>query len=314
MENIGIRIMGEPPRHHGPISIIVVGLNRSGTSAIGAALHALGVHLGDKFHPPIYEDSELAHAFREKRWRHLQGIIRAYEAGHSRFAWKLPDSHKHLARIHRYFTNPRYIFVYRDIFAIALRRESALKTETTTSLTRCLESYAAIVKFIKEHKPYGLHVSYEKLLQNKRIFAQLLCRFCELPADPDALASIESCITPSPDSYLHWTDAFEQGKRLERNGCAGHLDVLNDRYAAGWAIDHNDSAPAKVAIAVNQQLRGRAVADLPRPDLVQARVSAHGMVGFHYEFGDRGIAKGDVVSVRIEDSDLELVGSPRQLL
>ena len=310
MENSGFKIIGEPPERNGAVAIIVVGLNRGGTSAIAASLHALDIHVGNCFHLPNYEDVELAHAFRQRDWRQVQAIIRAYESEHPRFAWKLPDVYAQLARVNKFCSNPRYIFVYRDIFAISRRRELVRQTDTVTSMMDCLDSYAAIVKFIKKTRPYGLHVSYEKVLQHKAGFAQMLCTFCDIPADPGRLAAVQNCIEPSPEGYLQWTDSVERRKHLKLKGYEGNLDVVNDRCVNGWAKQYFSNAPVNLEIFVNQQFHGRAVADLFRQDLVLAGVSPHGLAGFRYEFG-QPIAKGDVVAVKIENTGFDLIHSPK---
>ncbi len=138
LENSGFKISGAPTGDGGPVAIIVVGLSRGGTSAIAASLHALGIHMGDSLHQPNFEDVKLARAFREREWREVKTIIHKYESEHVRFAWKLPDIYWQLSRIHKYCSNPRYIFVYRDIFAIAQRRELVRQIDTMTSMKDCI--------------------------------------------------------------------------------------------------------------------------------------------------------------------------------
>ena len=310
MENSGFNISGEPLDVTDSAAIIVVGLSRGGTSVIAASLHALGMHIGDDFHQPNFEDVKLARAFRDRNWRQVKTIIQKYESEHDSFAWKLPDIHGQLSRVHKYCSNPRYIFVYRDIFAIAQRRALVHHVDMQTAMKDCVAGYTDILKFIKKSRPYSLHVSYEKLLQHKQEFAEILCKFCDVQADATNLEAVQNVIEPSPDAYIKWTKAVELRKRLKQEGYEGNLDIVNAQFLDGWAKKQADDSPIKVDIFVNQKLHGHAIANLHRQDLTEAGVSQLGHAGFHYEFSAEDIAQGDEVAVKIESTDLHIIGSP----
>jgi hypothetical protein len=106
LANSGFQMMGSPVSNDKPSSIVVVGLNRGGTSAIAASLHAMGVALGKAYNEPIYEDIQLARAVRAKDWLLVKLILKQYEQDYAKFAWKLPDNYKYLERIHKYLSNP----------------------------------------------------------------------------------------------------------------------------------------------------------------------------------------------------------------
>ena len=57
------------------VGVIVVGVNRGGTSAVAATLNAIDVPLGESWHEPIYEDLDLADAFRTSNWKKFKDIV-----------------------------------------------------------------------------------------------------------------------------------------------------------------------------------------------------------------------------------------------
>ena len=131
-QNSGFKTIGDVQHSAKSEQYIVVGVGRGGTTAVAASLHVLGVtvgELGKTFSEDNYENFEMSRAFRSRDWRGLQKLITTYEEQYSKFAWKLPDSNEQLPRIHRYFSNPYYIFVYRDLFAIANRKNITLDVD-----------------------------------------------------------------------------------------------------------------------------------------------------------------------------------------
>lgn len=312
--NDGFNISGSPVGGGGPISIIVVGINRGGTSAIAAALHSAGIFMGDRYSEPNYEDAFLANAFRNRDWKRFRAIASSYEATHGKFAWKYPAIRNKLFRIHRYFSNPRYIFVYRDICAIAQRKSQVFEQNHLRMMAECLFDYGAILLFIKLANPYALHVSYEKLLFNKKKFAEVLLSFCGIESSEDTINAIANQISASPESYLQWSLRSQRMAALEKRGYKGYIEQLTPQSVTGWAFHIADDHPAVVDICVNGSIVGNSTADECREGLSEiAGANRNGCIGFRFDFDVMNLKVDDMVSIVFHGTQYDLVGSPKTI-
>jgi len=303
MINSGFKTTGSIKHTKSPEQYIVVGVGRGGTSAIAASLHTLGVTLGDNFNAPNFEDTQMSEAFRARKWRNLKQLIKESESKHSKFAWKLPDSNKQLNRINRYFSNPYYIFVYRDIFAIANRKNLAKNDDLLTAMQTSLASYSRIIKFIKKNKINALHISYEKLLQNKDEYAQELALFCDIPASEELLQKVSDIIEPSPDNYLSWVETSLQVTKLKQSGYDGYIDLISEESISGWMLQINNKAAVTAELLINDECHLEFKCDNFRQDLIDAKKSTTGNAGFIIPLNTGSIKNNDLISIRIKGSN-----------
>lgn len=291
-------------------SIIVVGSNRGGTSAVASSLHSLGVFLGDSWHEPIYEDIYLAKYYRSKNWRAFKEKINEYECQNNIFAWKLPDSSSRLGKVNSIFSKPRYIFVFRDLFAISDRMHRSLGTSHLKGMTKACLQYLKIIFFIKKTRPDCLLVSYEKMLFNKEEYAISLLDFIGMDKSKVNIEKIKSSISPSPNNYTNWAENAKLSKNLTSSGFIGYLDHLDQHKVSGWVRSTSNEKPVYVDIFVNETKIHSFLANIHRQDLVDALVSDSGNCGFSILF-KTPLQVGDVVSAVPSDTKINLIGSPR---
>ncbi len=201
---------------------VVVGLARGGTSSIAAALHALGIFMGDLARAPNYEDRKLINTIphthplglKRRDWTEFEATLRQYDSQHDWWGFKYPSLHTDLERVHRLLRNPRYIFIYRDVFAISSRRSQIYPEHDHFRFMRdYLNRYGKIIQFADRHAHSALHVSYEKVLTNTDEFSRTLCEFCNFKIEPEILKAVSSVIMPSPEKYTAWTVRHANSKR-----------------------------------------------------------------------------------------------------
>ncbi len=303
MKNSGFKTTGPIKHDKSPEQYIVVGVGRGGTSAIAASLHTLGISLGDSFRPPNFEDTQMSQAFRSRNWRDLKQLIKNSESKYPKYAWKLPDSNKQLNRINRYFSNPYYIFVYRDIFAIANRKNLARNNDILTTMQTSLASYSRIIKFIKKNKINALHISYEKLLQNKYEYAQELALFCNIPASEELLQKVSDTIEPSPDNYVSWTETSRQLTQIKQSGYDGCIDSISEKSISGWMLQINNKIPITAELLINDEYQLEFKCDNFRQDLINAKKSTTGNAGFNIPLSAGSLKKNDIISIRIKGGE-----------
>lgn len=300
MKNTGIEILGASITNDHSASIIVVGLGRGGTSAIAASLNALGINMGENFHTPIYEDLDLAKALRLKDWRQLKNLIKNYESTHAIFGWKLPDSHEHLERIYKYFSNPYFIFVYKDIFAISLRRNMVHGKDIFKNMSDSLQGYQKILSFIQKRNPNALHVSYEKMIANKEEYAESLARFCGVTINHEVKSKVIQSIGDGRHHYDVWAGANRQRTLLKTHGYDGCVDETTSTHIRGWLVNLQSEAPVTLELLVNNATIKQTLCNSPRDDLIRALVSSTGKAGFKIDISELTIASSDTISLRVK--------------
>ena len=79
--NRGVTVVGdEPPSVSGHRPVVVIGTARGGTSMVAGCLYHLGVFMGDKLHPPVYEDVLLAEAMEAGAMKEARSLVARYKA------------------------------------------------------------------------------------------------------------------------------------------------------------------------------------------------------------------------------------------
>lgn len=298
MKNSGIEIVGDVVHDGSPEQYIVVGVNRGGTSAVAKSLAALGIPAGEDFNDINYEDRRLAGQYRSGNWAEFKKSVTDYQTRYQRFAWKLPDSNRRLAKVASYFANPFFIFIYRDICAIAQRKQMTLGEETFEAMEESLDGYRRILKFVRRQRPVALHVSYEKMLVEPEAFARGLCAFCGFEPSEETLQRVVGGIEPSPARYVEWAEVTRQVGELKRHGYDGHLDSVTSTQVSGWLLKQGDDAPVRAELLVGGCKVAEILCDEMRDDLVAAGRSRTGRAGFRLDVKAGIIQPGAEVIVR----------------
>ncbi|NHN36164.1 hypothetical protein G8764_02525 [Pseudomaricurvus alcaniphilus] len=290
-------------------AIIIVGINRSGTSAIAASLDAIGISLGEHSHKPIFEDTELAKCFRSRNWRGFEEIVADYASRHKLFAWKLPDAVNDLNRVDKLFRAKKYIFVFRDIYAIALRKEQALDQDVLQSMIKSNKQYQQVLNFIARSNIDYMLVSYEKMLIEPAVYANNLLNFLGLDKSEANLEKIVGSISASPADYVAWSAQAKQEKSLEEISISGHLDQASNQHVSGWAKAAATEEPVMLDVLVDGVAVATLTAENFRADLVEAGISQSGKHGFDFSL-PKSAAPGSTIAVVEKNSNVNLIGSP----
>lgn len=270
MENKGFKILGENKSSFPNRQYLVVGVERGGTSAIASALNAIGLPLTEGSISPNYEDKHLSNLLDRKDWRGLLEKISLYDKKYGSFYWKLPRSSLHLNRLSKIFPNPYFIFVYRDLFAIASRKNMIFDENIFDSIDGSLKSYERILNFSKKTNYPSLHVSYEKMLINKDVFSVKLAEFCNIVATNEIIGNISSNIGSSPKKYLVWAEATRQQINLKKYNYDGYIDVINRNVISGWMVDKNKNKALEVELLVNNEVLTEIRCKIERQDVIDA--------------------------------------------
>jgi len=305
LSNSGLKIVGKPSSAEEK-TIVVLGMARGGTSAVSGALSKLGVFMGKTSGEPIFEDIHLASPIEANDPTKAGKIIEQYNSDYNTWGFKRPALIRYINSYHTTFRNPRYIIVFRDLLATANRAEISNQLDTAATLDNLLIDLQQLIHFIKEHNPYALLVSYEKLLQNPKEFVSQVIAFCNLKANPEQYQSAIEFISPSPRDYV-------ESSRINRT--RGRLDIVNNKHILGWAqyMSQRNKTPT-ISILVNEQEILQVKANNFRQDLLDMKISPDGCCAFELktqQVTQLKLKPGDSVRAKVIDDIVDLSNSPQ---
>lgn len=176
------------------MQVVVMGVPRSGTSAVAGVLRILGVYMGDRIKAYKHEDRDLFMATPQQ----AAHVIADRDAHHGLWGWKDPWIGRTVAEVAPYLTDPRYIRVTRDRMAAA---ESDARRNPNNSVYYALKRNAALESkmeaFLAGVDPRRvLRVRYEDLLAAPRTTVARIAAFIGVDPSQDMLERAEAFIAP----------------------------------------------------------------------------------------------------------------------
>jgi hypothetical protein len=201
--NPGFEIIGERAADidSRPRTLVVLGVSRGGTSATAGILSQLGVYMGNSGKAPMYEDLYLNRAVLNGAEDDFRERLASYNRAQEVWGYKGVVLNRDLERYHGLFRSPLYLVVYRDLLAIASRARLSAGHEVTAIISRQLNEYRRILRFLTEVNPPAMLLSYEKLILEPRPLVEKIMEFTGLAGDEDAVAQAASSVVTRPESY-----------------------------------------------------------------------------------------------------------------
>ncbi|MBY0474165.1 MAG: hypothetical protein K2Q13_03775 [Nitrosomonas sp.] len=188
-----------------PSSICILGCPRGGTSMVSGVLRILDVSMGENIDLDNNEDIDfLTHKGNRKIFRNrsneydqyinnLQKLIETRNNANNLWGWKDPLSGYYIQDIYEYLQSPIFIFITRDLVAIAEREaKEEFKEQSTNAdsylayIDNALEIYKLELDFIVRNKPPTMFVSYEKSILNPTNFVLELIKFINYSSDDNS--------------------------------------------------------------------------------------------------------------------------------
>ncbi|MEJ5992456.1 sulfotransferase [Ramlibacter sp. PS3R-8] len=300
LTNKGVAVTGSPSDSTSK-AVVVVGVARGGTSMVAGSMMHLGVFMGDRANPPVFEDMRLSTAFEQKDWEAAKAVAAAYSGSHAVWGWKRPWSVDHLDDVHRVLDAPRYIFVYKDVMSIAQRNTISMLSDLLPGMDKAMQQYAKTLAFLRARPVRAMLVSYEKAMADPAHFVRELARFCGVEPREEQLDAAQAFIQPNPEHYLDVS-------RITK--AQGRLGGIANGKMYGWARMLHSKKPASVDLFVNGDKVGTVVADQPRPDLMQRFNQA---CAYSFQLPPELVLQsGDVLRARVVNEVRDLENSPWQ--
>ncbi|MGR5243239.1 hypothetical protein ACP3VU_00365 [Vibrio sp. PNB23_22_6] len=299
LENKGFAFLNTENINVDKRQIVIVGSARGGTSLVAGALHHLGIFTGEKSNAPVFEDVLLSEAFENNDIELAKEISQKYTNDHDVWAWKRPAALNYLDKVEEVIPNPFYIYIFKDIFAIANRNSISMQSDISKGMQQALIDYGKIVDFIsKSDKPIML-VSAEKALQNKADFVNALVEankefLGELIPIDNAINFIE----PNSKQYLDAT-------RITK--AEGRVDLVSDTKIIGYAMHvHNKNKPVIVELYLGNEIYRSVIADEYRLNIHECGKHPTGKCGFSFEI-DKVLREAEQqITIKVKDEVTEL--------
>ncbi|MFT5812695.1 MAG: hypothetical protein ACI9VT_000431 [Psychroserpens sp.] len=290
LENKGFAFLNESISSN-KRQIVVIGTARGGTSLVSGALHHLGIFTGEKSNAPVFEDVLLSDAFEKNDLDAALEITKRYTEEHDVWAWKRPAALNYFEKIEKTIPNPFYIFIFKDIFAIANRNNISMESDICTSLRNAMNDYSKMIDFIEATDKPVMLVSAEKALQNKNHFIDALIKLNRDIKDcSENKSQALEFITPNPKQYL------DETRITKSKGC---VDSVSSSIISGWAKAVHHNSPVTVELYINGDYVSSSIADIPRQDLKEKGIHPVGQCGF--QFSNVSQALHHEVEVKVKD-------------
>lgn len=298
--NKGITIVGKNTKAKHPI--VVIGTARGGTSMIAGALAKLGVFMGDRAAPPVYEDVRLSEAFEKKDYDLAKSIMDEYSSKHEKWGWKRPSSIDYLDVLEKLMDSASYVFVYKDILSIAQRNSISMLSEILPSMQNALNQYQNTLKFLGKNKYHAMLVSYDKAVACPEELVATLISFYNLSPNQNQISDATSFIKPNSYAYLDAT-------RITK--AHGRLGGIQGRRIYGWARYLHANKTARVEILLNNVVIGTVEANQPREDLNKKFGTS---CAYLYDIPESVTIKcEDKIRARVTDEVKDLENSPFEI-
>ncbi|MBN2529361.1 MAG: hypothetical protein JXR76_23435 [Deltaproteobacteria bacterium] len=274
--NYGVQVLRKDAATDEPITVIVIGMERSGTSMVAKMLENMGVYMGTQRDLAVYEDVEIANLLEQKKVdrQKLQSLINKRNETYGTWGFKRPSAINYIRKFEKYFRNIHYVVPFRDLMAIANRHVISVDSNLMHKMKFVNRRYTQIIKFIDKSKHPCMVFSYEKALVKDIEFITSLANFLNLPLSDDLTQRAKAAIQVDSRLYL---------KSTRTNRVAGNvMDVGRDGIVSGWAKQTNSMQPVSLEIWVNQKKVCEVEASDPRPDLTGQNMG-DGRFGFRVD-------------------------------
>jgi hypothetical protein len=290
---------------HEPVTVIVSGVGRSGTSMVAKVLHALGLPMGKSDGLEVLEDQEFVKALVSFDYDHMRQIISTYDALHPRWGFKFASLQNHLFPPQlAYFRNPRLIVINRDPVATASRSHASDpdRKDIEETLLNVAKQMLDMADFVCSAECPTQLISYEKFIALPDEGIDALARFCGIAVTEETRTRARHAVEPNNPDYI----------KLFHPSHRGHFDAVAEGVAIGWCAENGHDDPVQVELLADGVVVTSAVADIFRHDLLEAGIGT-GRHGFRLDVACLAGKPDAVLQIRTVGSGYLIHNSGRTL-
>lgn len=286
-------------------TIIVVGVARGGTSIVSGVLHHLGIFMGDKSHPPVFEDVRLSAAYEGKSDESFDDVVGDYNSRYAVWGWKRPAIIKDIHRVKTKVRNPHFIYIFRDVFSIANRNRISMHTDVKSGIAKAIKDYALIAGFLEKDDSPSLLLSSDKSLIFRQEVVNEISDFCGINTTDEKIQKAISFISEKPVFYL-------DSSRITKTNGTINKSFLRTGVLRGWAKNIHTKNTVQIEVRADDKLVATLNADTYFQHLKENGVHPTGKCGFICDLKKIGVKPRSKISVRAKGDVVDLNNSPAQ--
>jgi hypothetical protein len=286
-----------------PITVIVSGVGRSGTSMVAKVLATFGIPMGKTNDLAVFEDQEFLQALLFFDFEYMAKLISARNAAHRRWGFKFASIQNHLfAPQLMKFRNPRLIVVMRDPVAIASRSyySDSDRKSAAEALANVTKQISDMMNFVQVAACPTLLLSYEKCIAFPEHTIDALVNFCGLKMTDEQRQKARFAVEPNNPNYIE----------LFHHSFRGHFDAVDKGVAVGWCMADGSEDAVDVELLADGVVVASTTANLFRKDLQAAGIGT-GCHAFRIDLAPLGLPADADLQIRPVGSEFPIKRSPK---
>ncbi len=225
-------------------TLVVLGVERGGTSMAAGVLRALGVPMGDhaglNHEDPVFLTDDLEKQRRNIRTRNKQ---------HEMWGFKVPKASLQLPFYEETLRNPFYVVVYRNSLSVVDSWRQRGAGDTVNVLARIGKYQNALLEMVRTTRSPVLFINYERAVADEDSKARLVeevASFVGIDLTDDLRNRASGMMTGDGKGYVNLPEHYFLVKPAEFEGERARLDLTEkaseNRDAKGWVM-HDKPRP-----------------------------------------------------------------------
>lgn len=184
-------------------TIVVLGVERGGTSMVAGVIRALGVNMGRRaglnHEDPRFMAEEEAKLVRAIKDRNAEDGV---------WGFKMPKAVNRLDFFEKRLRAPYYVIAHRNLVAVADSWEQRGAGQYLDVLQRSLDYHQLILQHLRRSKRPALLVNYERSVQERELTVREIATFLNLDVDEAVLQRAADMITGDGKGYVNLPEHF----------------------------------------------------------------------------------------------------------
>lgn len=184
-------------------TIVVLGVERGGTSMVAGVIRALGINMGRRaglnHEDPRFMAEEEAKLVRAIKERNAEDKV---------WGFKMPKAVNKLDFFDKKLRAPYYVIAHRNLAAVADSWEQRGAGQYLDVLQRSLDYHQLILQHLRQSTRPALLVNYERSAQERELTVREIATFLNLDVDEAALQRAADMITGDGKGYVNLPEHF----------------------------------------------------------------------------------------------------------
>lgn len=201
-----------PPKNILRKTIVVLGVERGGTSMVGGVIRALGVNFGDRT-GRNHENPK----FLSQNHDDLKIQIESNNNEYDLWGFKLPKASLMIDFYSNNLRNPHFIVVFRNIAAIADSWNVRDGTDFIDTINHSIRYYDRAINDIVKNKKPLLIVNYERACANKEEFISGISDFIGIDLSDELMNKCLHVISGDGGGYIDIPEYYFHVSSIENN-------------------------------------------------------------------------------------------------